>query len=85
MLKRFKRIWTCPSSTVGNISSGTGTYSCTMKSARSACAAMIRSHSSCGVSMPSETPWPPKSEAGLSTSFSRLSATNGSRSSVQSP
>ena len=30
MLKRFKRIWTCPSSTVGNISSGTGTYSCTM-------------------------------------------------------
>ena len=32
--------------------------------------------SSCFVSMPSETPWPPKSEGGLSTSFSRLSATN---------
>src|SRR5215213_7988099 len=58
MLKRFKRIWTCPSSTVGNISSGTGTYSCTMKSERSAWAAMIASQSPCEVSMPSAPPRP---------------------------
>ena len=54
MLKRLSRISTRPPSMVGNISSGIGTYTCTMNSPLSACSSIAVSQVSWSASIPEQ-------------------------------